>query len=396
VTGFTELARANPAAFNGPRSGFLWQLEGTLNGGDITVTFGVLCEEAAIYLVDWADAKTSKPFIHAVASGSMANASTRTVHHQRRAHASNALCGFLFNGDGNNATTSDEGTELQTFNFNPGLSSGQLVWKASDFTAFKIDWTWTTSISNLALVFEVQDPLSDDGGKATFLDTSPGLVNGPSNDVGGNVTTGAFTPLASDVIIFDLVGERNPPIQPTSVIDSLGNNYAEIGHVDDPGGIHRLWRYAFRYVTAPGSTTITFTLATLLGSVFELITLRGTTGITNTDFGGALFTNVAASTTSLAIDMGGIGDHSGVLATFAKDSVTEDFVLEDGWINPDLRSENRVGFGSETECILMAWLGGDEDTIPSITTGTAANLAGMAQEIFGPQAKVAAYMVGMT
>ncbi len=398
ITGWSKVPHSGfgsafPTASNGfdpaptgPRAGWMFNLQGSVLSGDvITLVCATSLIEWAVFLIDEVG---GAGICHVCPTTSLANATALHLNHQRRLHANNGIRGLVYDGGGaiNEGITADsEGTTLDSWVFNPGVASGNLLYRNGDFTGDVIDWSWATVLSNQAILWEVMDPASPNPSDVDFE-----LLE-VRNDTSGSFSSSTFTPQAGDVIVMAIVGEKNPPIDPDSVVDTAGspNTYTLVtdgtttATLDTSDGSHRAWVYCHRYLSSPGALHISFTHPSLVGSVIWILRLKGCPGSTDTDWVGKVVKQVAASATALSgLNLGTIGTASGVLAFAVADNATQDWDFEDGFV--PLSPGNQLGLGFETESMIGVWLGSDNDATPGFTvSGAARNLGGIAIEVKG-------------
>ena len=351
---------------------------GTFDTSNITATFTGDVHHFHAQLIDCAGASSQVACHIERHDPNAPNGSTRTVYHQRPASANNRILASVAIGTGADPTVVGEGTELAETVLAGGFHIRTAASDAGGYGDFKEDVSWTGSFSSMYLACEIMDAGASAGATATRW----ALIAG--GDAGDDIVTTAFTPSANSVVCFAAVGERVANSQDfTTVRDSQGSpkDYAKVSAINVDAD-HRLHLWAARYTSSPGSITITGDFPVVLtGAAYYVFELRDTQGTTDTDWGGTPVTGTTVAGTSLALSALSVGLNGAVLALWGKDSGTENFVVEPGYVPMNPSDDN--GKGNETNNVFPTWLGGDEDNTASITAGATSDLAGIALEVLG-------------
>lgn len=370
---------------------FFWG-HGTFDGSNITITpADNPTGECGAHLIDWADTKTTKPFMkltRTVLAG--ANHTSHVQYQQLRAGSNNALGGYTFHGSAGTTEgiSIDNGTVLKSLTQGTGILTTLSYWKATDFTNHKVTANWPTSSSSGGYMYEVQATDGDDGPHANIRSMWDW------SDNAGNITvTQTITPKANEVVCFIIISERAASSADLASVSDGSNSYSKVAAFNIDAD-HRCHVWAFRYgATPPTNVTITATnTLPLIGSVGTILGLRkedgtGLAGSTNTDWLVQSVTNSASSATSISATVSSIAQHSSILAVFGKCFPTgtvpaADMVFKEGWVVPFAgRDIVNTGEVNESQGILVSWLGGDEDSTPSATTTEAGNLGVLALEV---------------
>ncbi len=353
---------------------------GTFDGTDLTITFNQTVDWTC-HLIDWANTKTTHPFINMhwtpLAGG---NTTTMDLYQQTRIGSNNALGVFAMHGNANEviSITNSDGTSLRDDAGAAFVLSVKSFWKASDFTGDKVNLTWVTSSSSGGYMYEVQATDSTGGPNANWRWLQEWA------DASGTITTAAFTPQANEIIIFYGIEERTGGAGAdfTTVVDGSANAYSKLGSVllDSE---HMLFAWAFRYgASPPTGTTITGTLpANHTGAVGGLIGLRkydntALGGSTNTDFlAQAAVTNTTASGTTVTGTLTGVATNSAILAIGGNKLTTDDnFTFEAGWVSAVKLRDNTLGQENVTagSTSIAVWNGSTDPTCTLTANGTTA------------------------
>lgn len=356
---------------------FAYQGTGTFNGSAITFTpTDGATGECTMHLIDWADtAPTGDPFICNVFTPLAGSNSTFHDEYQMdRLSPNNVLTGFAFNGNADNPHTLSEGTVIRHDQAPGFILSVTSWWLNTDLSVqgpFQFRLSGYTSSSCGGFILQVRASDSPAGPTAA---TPRGMLDWTDN--AANIDTAAYTAKANEVVLFSAITEKAGDVTDfLTCADAAGagNAFTKILKVNLDAD-HALHLYAFRYGASPpvGTTLRATHTGSLTGSVGELtgfLKADGTAlpGSTNTDWIVQSGSRASAASTSIdpAGGLTGVVATSGVLAVFAGDLATADFVFKQGWVPIVKGRDSTFGNGFETETILILWHAGNVDMSPS-------------------------------
>lgn len=391
VTWRTMRPYGNDVQATSSRKMFMIWGHGTFNGSDITLTIGGATVDWEVHLIDWANTKTSRPFIKLwytpLPSG---NHSDIDMYQQRRVGSNNAIAGLVFDGVANQTHVLKDGgstgTDITSTNVLRHTAQAGLVctttsfWKASSFTNFKLNTSGFTASSTGALSYEIQATDSDDGPNCNtrrILDF---------HDLSGNVVSSAIFPKPNEVVVFACISERpGSTVGFTGVADSSGNTYDEVFRINlDADHVFQIWAHRYN-ASPPSAPTITGTWASPSPVIGSTGTIQGVfkedgtgpPGTTNLDWFRQIVSNTVSAATAIAVTLPSMLQHGGVMGFFGRNSSAQDWIFEQGWVYSGNRPDDGVSFGhgSKTQCIFSVYNGGDEDNTLSASVVAAGNLA---------------------